>query len=768
MLGKPPPPVSEKASPYAPPAPQGPLVFEQWQGVNTNTDRAGVPDQQAYWIDGFFPLAPRKLRAMPGIGSAIYTAPGILTIVYYEFYNLGSVTVPTVEYAAVLLSDGSVVQVNVATLAVTTILSAGTIQNATVGQLQFNQYGQQYLIIVANQTNGYWLWDGTNVYAAGTLSPTVVLTDTGSAYKTAPSVTASGGFGSGATFVATIGGGLVTNVTVVSPGSGYQAGDIVTLTFTGGNSAGSGATFTANMNDLVGSGASFTANMQLIGAVGHGINSYTIASVTINAGGSNYSQFTTLSISGSGFTVHSQPTLAPVIVGGVITNVIVVGGGVFYDTVTPNVLVLATDAGQWYISSVTVNATGSGYSGSTVLTVAGGDSPIAQATLTPVIVAGAITSVNVTNGGIYRGPSPAPSIAAVDSVTNAAATVQLMPFGVQGTTVDTYSGHVWVVNGPLIQWTAPGSVSDFATSDGGGALTSNSSVLKAGYTKVISDNGFLYLVGDSSVDYISGVQTAGSPPTTTFTLQNADPETGTPFAATVIAVGQGIAFANSWGAQELLGSSAQKTSEMLDGVYGTGFNAFGNLLNTSVQPSMAKAIVFDKKVTVLLLTIIDPVSQATQNKLLIRHGNIWFASLQDVTITMVRTQEINSNFVCYGTDGTHIYPLFNTPSTAFQKTVRSKFWDAPGGIEYVKTSVNLWGLLNVGSTTDATFTVNVDSAGSASNTYTYTPAATGHYNIPPTAVGQQGVLTGLTIQTNAADITLVAFKMLDEIVQYLA
>jgi len=767
MLGRPPPPATEKASPYAPPAPQAPLAFEQWQGVNTNTDRAGVPDQQAYWIDGFFPIAPRKLRVMPGIGSAIYTAPGILTIVYYEFYNLGSVTVSSVAYAAVLLSDGSVVQVNVATHAVTPILPAGTIQNATIGQLQFNQYGQQYLIIVANQTNGYWLWDGTNLYDAGTLSPTVVLTDTGSAYKTAPSVTASGGFGSGATFVATVGGGLVTNVTVVNPGSGYQVGDVVTLTFTGGNSGGTGATFTAVMSDTAGSGASLTVAVAST-FIGHTLIYY-ISSITVNAGGSNYSRFTTINLSGPSVGgINTAATLAPVIVGGVITNVIVVNGGSYSNGgSTPSFTAVASDAGQWFIASVTVNATGSGYSGSTVLTVAGGSSPLAQATLTPVIVAGAITSVNVTNGGIYQGSTP-PSIAAVDSVTNAAATVELMPFGVQGTTVDTYSGHVWVVNGPLIQWTAPGSVSDFSTSDGGGALTSNSSVLRAGYTKVISDNGFLYLVGDSSVDYISGVQTTGSPPTTTFTLQNADPETGTAFAATVIAVGQGIAFANSWGAQELLGSAAQKTSEMLDGVYGTGFDVLGNLLNTSIQPSMAKAIIFNKKVTVLLLTIIDPVSGTRQNKLLIRHGNVWFASLQDVTLTMVRTQEVNSYLTCWGTDGTHIYPLFNTPSTAFAKTVQSKLWDAPGGIEFLKSAVNLFGLLNVTSLSSPTFTVRIDNETASSNTYTYTPAATGYYVMPPSSVGQQGVLTGLTVQTSAADITMVTFKMLDEIVGYRA
>jgi hypothetical protein len=207
---------------------------------------------------------------------------------------------------------------------------------------------------------------------------------------------------------------------------------------------------------------------------------------------------------------------------------------------------------------------------------------------------------------------------------------------------------------------------------------------------------------------------------------------------------------------------------MLDGVYGTGFDKLGNLLGGSVQPSMAKAIIFGKKVTVLLLTITDPVAGTSQNKLLIRHGSVWFASLQDVTLAMVRTQEINSNLVCYGTDGTHIYPLFNTASTAFQKTVQSKLWDAPGGIEFLKTAGNLFGLLNVGSLSSPTFTVRIDNETASSNTYSYTPAATGYYVVPPSAIGQQGVLTGFTVQTSAADITLVALKMLDEIVGYRA
>src|SRR5262249_53834866 len=159
-----------------------------------------------------------------------------------------------------------------------------------------------------------------------------------------------------------------------------------------------------------------------------------------------------------------------------------------------------------------------------------------------------------------------------DTAVTASATVMLMPYGVQGNAVETYQGRVWVAKDATIFFTAPGSFSDFSTSNGGGNFTSSDSFLQIGFVQLISANGFLYLVADSSINYISGVQTTGSPPTTTFTNQNADPEVGSPYPASVETFGREIMFANAFGIHVCNGAQVQKVSEPLDGVYNTVAN----------------------------------------------------------------------------------------------------------------------------------------------------------------------------------------------------
>src|SRR5215469_17668981 len=84
-----------------------PLVCELFQGIETQTSRAGVPDQQMFWCDGFMPIAPRRLRTLWGVGTK-YTFPA--GIVCFFFYNIGAI-----PYAAVFLADGSVWQFNTVT-----------------------------------------------------------------------------------------------------------------------------------------------------------------------------------------------------------------------------------------------------------------------------------------------------------------------------------------------------------------------------------------------------------------------------------------------------------------------------------------------------------------------------------------------------------------------------------------------------------------------------------------------------------------------------
>jgi hypothetical protein len=751
-LEQPPRAAEPQSNPYAPPLPP-PQVMEDFGGINTSTTRAGVPDKMCYWIDGYMSVAPRNLRTLPGGGTALRGAfSGGRTVVMFGFFNIG-----VTPYALYFLSDGSVQAVNTIGTAVTTqILAPGSILSPAITGMGFAQWGQNYLLIVAKQTNGYWIWDGTNLYEAGSLSPIVTLTNPGSGYQTIPAVIASGGSGFGAVFGAQIANGVVTGVSIVNPGSGYLAGQSVSLIFVGGQAAGSNATLTANMSHAAGSGA--TINLTWVYAGTSGPQTlWTIVGATVTSDGNGYSPYTTVTPAATPFS--SNPFYAAILTPGIVTTnitsvllsgyTVVVGGtltgyGLYNSASMPAAAATIADLGDYYVSSVSINVAGTGYSDTASITsTGGGTSIVQQAAFSPIVINGSIASVIITNPGQY-GSNVAPTLAVVDLLTNATGTVTLMPFGVSGTAIETYQGRAWIANGPTIYFAAPGSFTDFATSDGGGNFTSGDNFLKVEYVRLVNTNGFLYLIADSSMNYISGVTTSGSPPVTTFTNQNADPEIGTPYPASVLCRGRDILLANSFGVHISRGAALEKVSEALDGVWNS-VPAFGSLS----QLSSAKATVFSKKIWMVLAQIIDPVTNTAQNKLLIWNG-----------------KEINSQLTAWGTDGNVIKPLFGSPSTGFTKTVQSRYWDEPGGYQFSKATGRFWSVWNYNVAGSLNIVANVDAVGingsngqTFTNTNTYTipsPSGTGYFVTPAQAVGQQGVLTGITLQTSEADVSLVS------------
>jgi hypothetical protein len=735
------------------PEPPIPLLMEQFNGMNTSTTREGVPDEQVYYIDGLIPLDHHNLRTLYDVGSTIYTAVGT-TIVFFYFVNISST-----PYAVVFQADGSVVAVNMITLASQTLLAAGTIAVPTQTNIGISQWGQQYIIIVANQPNGYWVWDGTAVYGSGSIGPVVTLTNVGSGYISNPVITLTGGSGSGAIFTSSISNGSVVSVQVVNPGTGYVAGDTPTLVFTGGNTSGTGASVNAFLSHHAGgSGAVITVTM-----ISAGGNVY-FAYATLTSGGSGYSNTIQVNIAG-GRSVQTYPISASVTAGAVssITTNNLEGPGWFGEYVTNTApVVTVVDNGYYFISSTTIVAEGSAYSNFPKLTVIDATSTIAA---TPVLQAsvtqpgGSITSVSIVSGGQFV-QNVNPTVVITDTASTAAGSVTLMPYGVSGNAVETYSGHVWVANKNLIQYSAPGSVSDFATSDGGGSETSNSSYLKIGYTRLIQSNGFLYLIADSSIDYISGVQTSGVTPTTTFTLQNAAPTIGTPYPWSVILRGQDMLFSNSIGIYVVAGAQPNKISQMLDGFWGSIPN-FGGL-----NLSAAHGTIFSREVWMTLAQFTDVVTKQTVTKPCMWDGKRWFVSPQNMAMTYIASQEINSVFTAYGTNGTIIAPLFNTPSTNFTKTVQSKLWGEPGGAMITKMPDRFWAIANyysiaAPSLTADIFTVSRDPVSGTinNNLVSYTlagPTAPQHFITAPQAVGQQGMLVGVTIKTNCNDMALVS------------
>ena len=741
------------------PDPPIPLLMEQFAGLNTSTTRTGVPDEQVYWCDGFMPLDHHNLRTLYDVGVTLYT-PTATTIVFFYFVNIG----PT-PYCVVFQSDGSVVAVNINTRAVTTILPVGTILAPAQTTVGISQWASQYAIIVANQPNGYWVWDGTVAYGSGSIGPNVILTNLGSGYITPPFISLVGGSGFGTTFTSSVVNGSVVLVQVVNPGQGYLPGDTPTVVFTGGNTSGTGGSINASLGHHAGgSGAAIAITMVFVGG-GSGYSAY----ATLTLGGSGYSASTQINLVG-GSPAFTFPITASIAAGAIVsitTNNANGPGytGTYHTSVTPTATI--TDTGFYFINSAVVVAGGSNYSNNPVLSVIDATSTI---TASPVLTAGvtqpggSITSVSIVSGGQFL-QNVNPTVVITDTAVTAAATVTLMPYGVAGSAVETYSGHVWVALGSLIQYSAPGSVSDFSTSSGGGSQNSNSSYLKVGYTRLIQSNGFLYLIADSSIDYISGVTTSGSIPTTNFTLQNAAPTIGTPYPYSVILRGQDLIMANSVGIYTLSGSQPNKISQMLDGFWNS-VPGFGGLALSS-----AHANIFSREVWMTLARFIDPVTQATVNKPCMWDGKRWFVSPQNMTMEYVASLEINSVFITYGTDGASIAPLFTTPSINFTKTVQSKLWGEPGGAMLTKMPDRFWAIADYYQTENSELFTTIDavsidstSGGAVPTSTSYTisgPAVPQHFVTAPQAISEQGVLIGVTLKTNSPDMALVAV-MTDE------
>ena len=683
-----------------------PIVFDGFKGLNTKPTRPGIGDQEMFWCDNWMPLGEKNLRTLYDVGTQIYAAPSNDGVAFFGFGNLADT-----QICVTFLSSGGITQTNTLTLASSTIAPANTILN-TGAPIALNQWGSQYILMAAPQTNGYFIWDGTLFYQAGTLGPVVNISSDGDTYNSSPNMNvivgrtlATGTSGhivyAGGAFSATVSsGGQVETITVINQGSGYTATDIAMVAFSGG---GAGTSATAIISAILNSAGGVTA-------------------LSVLTGGSGYQQ-----------------------------------------------------------SSIALSLQGGGGIG---------------ATATATVSLGSVVSAAVTNSGL--GYLSAPTVIVTDANnTVAQATVPIMPFGIQGTAIEMYTSRVWVTNGAALTtpplknitfFTAPGGPADFTTTNGGGSYLNNNSFARVGYHGLKQSNGFLYEIGDSSVDYISGVTTSGTPPVTTFNNQNIDPQIGSPWPNTIQVFSRAIVMGNTFGIHALYGGAVQKVSNQLDGIYTTvpsvtvadGQGPFVG----GIIPSGAVSIVFGIHIYCQLLPIVDTYTGDTVNKILCWDGQRWFTYQPSITMTQIASQEINSVLTAYGTNGTAIYPLFDTPSNSINKVVQSKQWDTPSYL-MIKHIQRVLGLVKANDDNVDTFSISVDTEnGSKSVTVTNAFAATWYNNANQVAtwltnslmaatwltaidtatpfvegIDTSGTIVGLTFATDAMDMTIISLMM---------
>lgn len=536
----------------------------------------------------------------------------------------------------------------------------------------------------------------------------------GSGYTTDPTVTITSGSGSGATATAFIGNFVVSSIAVTSGGSGYTSPP--TILFLNGIHA-----------------------PPKVPAVAIAIMSgEAVASVTIINPGFQYNATPTVIFIGGG---GSGASAIATITGSVVEVDVATSGSAY--TSTP-LVTFTGGSGSGAIASALLNRgkvtgivvvnSGSGYFSTPTISFEGGNGTGATGTVT--VSGEAITSGTITSGGSGYTKNPA-VIIAPGSNNAAMGQAELMPFGVSGSAIETFQSRVFLVapytaplatsQGGTMNISVPESLSDFASSDGGDLFISNEPSLKQTYINIKQSNGYIYPMGDTSVDVISNVQTGGSPTVTTFNYQNVDPQTSITWRDTAQSFGLSILFANAVGAFGLYGGAVKKISKKITKIFQ---NAIFPPTSGAVSPTGAVASIFTIKCYLLNMTILDPTTgtpddPSTWTPRTVMLGwdeNEWFIASQSSTLTYIGTQTVASEYTAWGTDGNSLFPLFQTPSTAIQKKLSTKLYGA-NSFPIVKIQDGIWimtadmsqGLTGV----SVSMTVDTENGSFAPSTSTY-------------------------------------------------
>jgi hypothetical protein len=354
----------------------------------------------------------------------------------------------------------------------------------------------------------------------------VSVTSGGSGYTSVPTVSISGGGGSGATAVALVAGLQVISLTITAGGSGYTSTPTVIITGGGG----SGATAIAVLSTATVSSLSLTAGgsgyisvptVALTGGGGTGatasvsLTATSLSTITLTNSGSGYTSAPTVAITGGG---GSGATASATVIGGTVTSITLTSGGSGYSsaptlsftggggTGATGTASLATAA----VSSVTLTASGSGYTSAPTVTFSGGSGT--GATATAVLPATTVASTTVTGSGVgykttptavFSGGGGSGAAAVVNMISGVGGlqltsggsgyassfAVQIVGGGGTGATAEAYVVGGVVIGVQLIQagsgYTSLPTV-DFSSGSGSGAAAV--ALPLGGVTRIISGN----------------------------------------------------------------------------------------------------------------------------------------------------------------------------------------------------------------------------------------------------------------------------------------
>lgn len=623
------------------------IVFENFEKMDTQSSRLGLSEKSLAFIENLQFISPNTLVTVPASAVAAF-ATITENFVLGFFASIGGN-----DYVFGFTSQGSGYFINLATGNVGQFAPDNTFSanpDLTVWQAS--------RVLINDSIAGYCTFDGSVFVQQGGVSPNIVVTNGGTGYSPSspPSVTISGGSGSGATAVAIVSpAGVITAIQLTNPGHGYKAGDSLTVTI--GASPGSGAAGHVTMTGaavsalLLQNGGGFVtpagpfAQLSFSGGGGSGARGYAV--IGTSGGGGHFVSSVVLTSPGENYTSAPTVTLsvnpggiAPIITAPIgtesVATIVLDAGGTGYlaipsVTITPSNGLGSGAAAVATLSGTSVNTLSLTPSAVTSLSIAyqgistsppgvynlsfsggGGASAAGTATIGTYtndlgVAAVGVVSLNLTNGGSNYTTAPAVTVVGasfsagpvlnaliasqgagytltpnvfIGSGTSAAASAHVWPFVPKGNTLAVFQGRVWL-NGlntisnqfNILQWTGTGAsygnvgYDDFLAGDASGSLIISDADLVHAITALRALNNYLFIMGDQSVKQIGNISLNNAADVTLFTILTLSSDEGTIFPQSCLSFNRIAMFVNQDGIYGVFGSSVQKLSSDLDGLW---------------------------------------------------------------------------------------------------------------------------------------------------------------------------------------------------------
>ena len=206
-------------------------VIKQFKGLNTKANRTAIGEDEFSWLENAQPVGFGNLKITP-TQAAVLDSGNNAVVFSNTVTHFASASLNVTDFVLAFLSDGSAQYFNITTGVKGNVAVANTFSNAGI---QVSQYNNDHVLIL-DQSRGLYQWDGNNTTSIGSVG-LVAMTNFGSGYNTAPSVTISGPDEVGgvrAEAVCAVTGNAVTYVTLTNAGSGYTNASNLTVTFAGG------------------------------------------------------------------------------------------------------------------------------------------------------------------------------------------------------------------------------------------------------------------------------------------------------------------------------------------------------------------------------------------------------------------------------------------------------------------------------------------------------------------------------------------------------